>query len=352
MLEPAPEPSGRLPTASSRPRPRPKNCLLDGVVERRRDSPTVRIRTSGWSVVVVVVAAVIVGAAGAREDGPPAGQIAFVRFSAASAHPRIVALRLAGGAPRPLPLRVAAAGAPAWSPNGRELVFVGGVNAVGSSDLTGSTYLYVWRAGRSRLRPLTPRGSRVGSASWSPDGARIAYSLSAVTGNRFSLWVVGAGGGGARRLTAGAIDLEPSWSPNGRLIAFVRVDPASYQSGVWLVRPDGGGLRMLRVGITNATEPVWSPGSARLLVEDGRAIYSVRPDGGGVRKVVSLSADAQGAVEDPQPAWSPDGRWIVFCQFRAGVVGRSDLWLVRPDGTGLRQLTRSPELDRDPSWGS
>jgi Tol biopolymer transport system component len=100
----------------------------------------VRIRTSGWSVVVVVVAAVIVGAAGAREDGPPAGQIAFVRFSAASAHPRIVALRLAGGAPRPLPLRVAAAGAPAWSPNGRELVFVGGVNAVGSSDLTGSTY--------------------------------------------------------------------------------------------------------------------------------------------------------------------------------------------------------------------
>lgn len=232
------------------------------------------------------------------------------------------------------------------------MVFIGGMNAVGSSDLTGSNYLYVWRAGRSRLRPLTPRGARVGSASWSHDGARIVYSLSAATGNRFSLWIVRAGGGGSRRLTSGAIDLEPSWSPDGRLIAFVRVDQASYKSGVWLVRPDGGGLRLLPVGVKNATEPVWSPDGARLLVEDGHAIYSVRSDGGGGRRIVLLSADAQGAVEDPQPAWSPDGRWIVFCQFRSGVVGRSDLWIVRPDGTGLRQLTRSPELDRDPSWGS
>lgn len=311
----------------------------------------VLIRSLLWPVLVVVLFVAASGTTVAHAVGPPAGQVVFVRFSAANGHPRVFTIN-ASGVARPLPLGVTAASGPVWSPTGHLLAFIGGSNAMGSSELTGTNFLYVWSAARSRLRPLTPPGARVGSAAWAPDGKRIVYPLSSRAGNHFSLWVVGAGGGGARRLTSGGIDLEPSWSPNGRLIAFVRVDPASYKGGIWLVRPDGGGLRMLRVGVKNATEPVWSPGGARLLVGDGRAIYSVRPDRGGVRKVVSLSADAQGAVEDPQPAWSPDGRWIVFCQFRAGVVGRSDLWLVRPDGTGLRQLTRSPELDRDPSWGS
>jgi TolB protein len=145
--------------------------------------------------------------------------------------------------------------------------------------------------------------------------------------------------------------LEPSWSPDGRTIAFARVNPKSYQSGIWLVRPDGSRLRRILIGVKNATDPVWSPDGTHLLVEDGRTLYRVRPDGSGLRRIAQLSGDARGAIEDPQPAWSPDGRSIVFCQMRVGALGRSDLWTVRSDGTGLRRLTRAPELDRDPTWG-
>jgi Tol biopolymer transport system component len=35
------------------------------------------------------------------------------------------------------------------------------------------------------------------------------------------------------------------------------------------------------------------------------------------------------------PEWSPDGEWIAFTDGE----NEADLWVVRPDGTGLRQLT-------------
>jgi Tol biopolymer transport system component len=41
---------------------------------------------------------------------------------------------------------------------------------------------------------------------------------------------------------------------------------------------------------------------------------------------------------DTQPEWSPDGEWIAFLSDRSGHV---DLYVVHPDGTGLRRLTRN-----------
>ena len=50
---------------------------------------------------------------------------------------------------------------------------------------------------------------------------------------------------------------------------------------------------------------------------------------------------------------SPDGGWIVFVVRKTDLEankGRSDLWLVRADGTGLRQLTSHAEADSEPHW--
>ncbi|HEX3345672.1 MAG TPA: hypothetical protein VHS09_13910, partial [Polyangiaceae bacterium] len=53
------------------------------------------------------------------------------------------------------------------------------------------------------------------------------------------------------------------------------------------------------------------------------------------------------------PAASPDGRWIVFSRRKTDLDadrGRTDLWLVKTDGTGLRQLTSNAANDGSPQW--
>jgi TolB protein len=48
-------------------------------------------------------------------------------------------------------------------------------------------------------------------------------------------------------------------------------------------------------------------------------------------------------------AWSPDGDWIAFVRAEQD-QRRSEIWLVHPDGSGLRQLTRLGSESRWPSW--
>jgi TolB protein len=60
--------------------------------------------------------------------------------------------------------------------------------------------------------------------------------------------------------------------------------------------------------------------------------------------VVNIS-NARGG--DYSPAWSPDGEWIAFMSDRKG---NANIWLVRPDGSDLRQLTDLPGISEYPTW--
>src|SRR2546430_1679599 len=81
------------------------------------------------------------------------------------------------------------------------------------------------------------------------------------------------------------------------------------------------------------------------LAEDGnaRAIWISDPDG---QNAVPLTDDP--GTED-QPAWSPDGRQIVYAAFpKEG--GSFDLWLMYADGSGRRRLTTTPANEIFPAW--
>lgn len=298
---------------------------------------------------VVLLLEVVTGASGfGAAAGVPRGKIAFVRFSVQVGHPRIYSLTLGQKAPRLLGLPAPGAEAPAWSWDGRRLAFVVGKNPPGARDIAGKVNLYVSNAHGGALRLLTRRAARVGAPAWSPDVRRVVVVRSAARGNGSSLWIVRVASGRATRITHGSIDLEPSWAPHGGTIAFLRVDPKTYRGAIWEVQANGSGLR--RMPLENVSEPVWSPDGSRLLVHDSGAIYTVLPDGTDRKTVVTLAHDRQGAVEDPQPSWSPDGRWIAFCQLGDKPVEGSSIWIVRVDGSGLRRVSGSADFDTDPSW--
>jgi len=52
---------------------------------------------------------------------------------------------------------------------------------------------------------------------------------------------------------------------------------------------------------------------------------------------------------DREPAWSPDGRRLVFVGLVGGVT---DLYTVRPDGTELRRLTADTPVEGRPVWST
>jgi Tol biopolymer transport system component len=143
-------------------------------------------------------------------------------------------------------------------------------------------------------------------------------------------------------------DETPAWSPSGKEIVFASSRP---QRGggidhLYLMRPDGTHLLRLTRDRLDAREPSFSPDGKQIVfaarVLDGNNDYTERglvyliATNGTHRRWLTPGLRGDASV----PAWSPDGRWIAFIDTRYTDSGdsRSDLWVVRPDGTDLHRL--------------
>jgi Tol biopolymer transport system component len=173
--------------------------------------------------------------------------------------------------------------------------------------------------------------------SWSPDGTRIAFRSE--RSGEPEIWVMNADGTEQRRLAAG---LSPAWSPDGSLIAYAG---ASGASGILsVIRPDGMGLRALP-HTEGGEYPSWSPDGTRIVFNSNltgdHVMYVAQADGS---KVVDLS----GAGEGWQVDWSPDGRFILFTSHRDYTDNYTDVYVMRPDGLGIRRLTHQRAYT--PAW--
>jgi TolB protein len=169
--------------------------------------------------------------------------------------------------------------------------------------------------------------------AYSPAGRWIAFGASYGDG----IWIKSAiGRGRARRVTKGSNDTEPDWSPSGKRLVFTRSGDCNVAvcGEIWIYA--GGRSRRLVRG----TSPAWSArGEIAFTGSEGTAdgIYVIRPDGTGLRRVVDSGH---------HPDWSPDGRRIVF----ATAFPNLDIATVRANGSGLRRLTAGPSEDIAPSF--
>jgi len=176
--------------------------------------------------------------------------------------------------------------------------------------------------GTGQMR-LTRTKAGVEGAVWSPDGKKIAFS---VRERHLDIYVIDAASTTETNLTRTKASSEgaPSWSPDGKKITYLKgSDPSGeIYNDIYVMNSDGTGqMRLIRAKDTKNFEvgfqsPVWSP--------DGEKIAFIR-----TTRVVPDKSASSSAV----PATGPSG-----------------LYVMKPEGTGLRRLSKGIPYAQSPLW--
>jgi Tol biopolymer transport system component len=264
-------------------------------------------------------------------------------------------------------------GDPAWSPDGRRLAFVrvqGGRSDIYVVDADGRGLRSLAHAIMFRPSPGAPSSGFAANPTWSPDGERIAF-MSNRDGTD-DIFVVNADGSGLRNLTRSQGDRtrmwhgrqherifwsspHQQWSPDGRKIVFrserdrpselerAACRPRCRRDEIYVINADGSGRRRLTHNWRSDGAPMWSPDGRKIVfVRSGWEsagvqgdVYVVNADGSGERNLTR--SVTRPLATDTAPAWSPDGRKILFVSNRDR---NGEIYVMNADGSGLRKLTR------------
>jgi eukaryotic-like serine/threonine-protein kinase len=241
---------------------------------------------------------------------------------------------------------------PFWSPDGKEIIC--STESIDRPELRQTSKSQVWsvRVGTGEEREIAAGGDAV-QPSWSPHGHRIAYWASRAAGQR-NIWTVPSSGGAPVPVTDdGFMNWNPIWSPDGASLFFSSDRGGSMN--LWRVPVDEKSGKVLA-----EPEPVTTPSleSGHLTISrDGKRLaYVQRVISANLQKVVfDLGAEktvgkpgaiTQGSRQAFGPELSPNGDWLAF--YSGGK--QEDILVIRPDGTGLRQITDDRYKDRRPRW--
>ena len=224
-------------------------------------------------------------------------------------------------------------GRPAWSPDGREIAFVSYRNGGG---------IFVMNRDGGRIRRLTR--VLVWDPTWSPDGRKIAVAgNNSATGSDARIGVVNAQGGPIRWLTRTGFEVsEPDWSRTGEIAFIGRTGWRDETLEVFAMSGDGRQRHRLTRNRSSDAGPAWSPDGREIVFHSENGLSIMKADGGETRR---LTRDS----DDYSPAWSPDGRCIAFV--RSGTI-----YVAGAEGGTPQRLMKRPNhgkhgaIDLAPAW--
>lgn len=213
--------------------------------------------------------------------------------------------------------------------------------------------------GAARVQHTASDGIVEAGPSWAPDARRLAFSAR-VEANRWGLNVLDTVTGDVAAVTQGPQDLDPAWSPDGRLIAFAAHLGGAGEvtaSSLSITPPDGIGARpliLLDGGEALIRHPTWSPDGRRIAFtvtsrQREGDLYVIGADGSDPRLLLSHPG-----WDDVDPAWSRDGTRLAFASGPWSPAGvRHAIWLVDLATGAAGTIASDDSRDlRRPAWSA
>jgi Tol biopolymer transport system component len=240
------------------------------------------------------------------------------------------------------------------------------------SHRDGNSEIYLMNPDGSNPVNLTQNAAFDYSATWSPDGTKVAFVSDRDGDNE--IYVMNADGSIPVNVTQDpGSDTYPVWSPDGTRIAFQsdresvplilgvepQLIPSLFNQEIFVMNANGTGLINVSNNAAYDGDPSWSPDGEHIVfdtdrdAEDGMILMAIVPGDLG-REIYVVNADggnptnlSNSPEDDGYPVWSPDGSKIVFSSSRDG---NWEIYTMNPDGSGQARLTHNSADDYMATW--
>ncbi len=254
-----------------------------------------------------------------------------------------------------------------WSPDGELIAFDSNRKDIDGSRET--VQIYVMTASGGDATQLTRGAGFHGAPGWAPSGTSMAIDSDWGKRSLNGIWIIPASDPDgvtvdeALRVTdargdGAQYDSEPQFSPDGTTIVFSRFKSPE-ESAIFRVNADGTGLERLTNYKLNASDPDVSPDGQWVTFDSGDSgapgktgdIYLMPIDAGKKKALTDEAPLTEGGPFElaQNPAFSPNGRRIVYTQFH---TGSSDLVVMKVNGSGKHVILGGGRFPNKADWGT